>query len=101
MDYFNSSKFDYYSNFTRRLIMIIWENIVNFNLENFSTLAELIKYLQKHEKLYKKDYKALRVMGHGAYESLEGMKEIDVPQTDKNDEDFELYLKLKAKYEKL
>lgn len=79
--------------------MIIWESIVNFNLENFSTLAELIKYLQKQEKLYKKNYKALRVMGHGAYESLEGMKEVAIPQDNKNDVEYATYLRLKEKFE--
>ena len=99
MDYFNSSKFDYYFCSIQRIIMKTWVDVVDFQLDDFSNVAELIKFLKQKVKVYEHDYLDFRVVGYGARECLQGQIEVNVPQDNKNDEDFELYLKLKAKYE--
>lgn len=79
--------------------MKTWIDVVDFQLDDFSNVAELIKFLKQKVKVYEHDYLDFRVVGYGARECLQGQIEVNVPQDNKNDTEYATYLRLKEKFE--
>jgi hypothetical protein len=79
--------------------MKTWVDVLDFQLDDFSTVAEFIKFLKQKVKLFENEYLEFRVVGYGSRECLQGQIEVNVPQDNKNDTEYATYLRLKEKFE--
>lgn len=81
--------------------MKVWHTLKKFQLDDFESLGDLLEFLKDMESLYDFKYTQLKIVGHGTYETLEGLVEIETPQSVKKEEiaEYEMYLKLKKKFE--